>query len=157
MTKEEIIRRRIGELPASMSQGQRALESLDMYLSHGVPVPVDVLRKINGCYRYFREGKPVCYMVEQEFAIPSPLTLGEAFGVLDKRGGSTAALKRKRLALATPRLVALFTGQVAQRLPRTKEGYATAAIKLRLTASEVEDWVARYAVSKRIKVQQRQP
>ena len=151
MSIEDAIKRRLSELPASMSQGQRALEALTLYRSARLPVPDEVLRKIDDCYRHFTEGKPVCGWVVEEHGKPSPMTLGEAFGVLDKRGGDTAALKRKRLAMAGPYLVTMFTGNGESKLSRTREGYAAAAEKLGLTVSEIEDWVTRHVAVKRMK------
>ena len=142
--REAEVKRHIQKLPATMSKGQRALESLSLYRSARLPVPDDVIKKIDSCYWHFKSGKPDSGWVAAEHNKPSPLTLGEAFGVPDLRGGDKAALKRKRLAMAGAELVAMFTGQHPLKLVRTKEGYETAAQKLGLTASEVEDWVVRY-------------
>lgn len=147
--REAAVKRHIRALPATMSKGQRALESLSLYRAARLPIPADVIRKIDSCYWHFKSGKPDSGWVAAEHDKPSPLTLGEAFGVPDLRGGEKAALKRKRLAMAGSELVALFTGQHPLKLVRTKEGYEAAAGKLGLTASEVEDWVTRYLAAPR--------
>ena len=143
------IKKHIQELPPSMSNGQRALEALSLYRSARLAVPDAVLREIDNCYRYFVSGKPVAFYPEQERIKPAPLTLGKAFGVPDRKGGAKSAIKRKRLALAAPTLVALFSSQGGEHLPRTDEGYAEAAKRLHLTASEVEDWVLKHLAAKR--------
>lgn len=150
-TAERAIKDCLNALPVSMSRGQRALEALSLYRSARLPVPDDVLRKIDSCYRHFTEGKPVAGWTAVEHNRPAPLTLGEAFGVSEIRGGDVAALKRKRLAMAGPRLVALFDGRRVTRLARTKEGYEVAAMELGLTASEIEDWVTKYLAVPRTK------
>lgn len=142
-------KKHIQALPRSMSKGQRALEALGLYRSARLTVPDDVLREIENCYRHFVAGKPVASRPDQERIKPAPLTLGEAFGVPDRKGGEKSAIKRKRLALATPALVALFSGQGGEHLPRTDEGYSEAAKRLHLTASEVEDWVLKHLAAKR--------
>ncbi len=142
--REFAVKQHIRALPKTMSKGQRALESLSLYRASRLPIPDDVIRKIDNCYRHFIEGKPVSGWVSVEHNNPAPLTLGQAFGVPDIRGGQKSALKRKRLALAGPELVALFTNQHPQSLPRTKDGYEVAGKMLGLTASEVEDWVIKY-------------
>lgn len=150
--REAAVKLHIRALPATMSKGQRALESLSLYRAERLPVPADVIRNIDNCYRHFKEGKPVSGWVTVEHNKPSPLTLGEAFGVPDIRGGEKAALKRKRLAMAGPELVALFTAQGAKKLPQTRDGCEVAATSLGLTVSEVEDWVTKYlAVPRRNK------
>ena len=142
--RESAVKQRIRELPKTMSKGQQALESLSMYRASRLPIPLDVIRKIDNCYLHFKEGKPVSYRPGEEHKKPSPLTLGEAFGVPDIRGGQKSSLKRKRLALAGVELVAIFTNQHPQSLPRTKDGYEVAAKMLGLTASEVEDFVIKH-------------
>lgn len=107
----EAVKDHIRALPKTMSKGQRALESLGHYRSARLPVPDDVIRQIDNCYRHFMSGKPVTYNLGEEHTKPAPMTLGDAFGVPDLKGGEKSALKRKRLALAEPSLVALFTGQ----------------------------------------------
>ena len=143
MSIEDAVKESIRDLPATMSKGQRALESLAIYRAARLPVPDEVLRQIDNCYRHFTEGKPVAFMSAVERTIPSPITLGEAFGVPDLRGGEKIALKRKRLALASPVLVAIFTGQGRRRAPRGRAnlGDAIESINRGLTVSEVEDWV----------------
>lgn len=137
----------IDALPATMSEGQRALETISIYRSARLPVPDDVLDVIDDCYRHFIEGKPVAAFRPQiERNKPAPITLGEAFGVPDHKGRQKVALKRKRIALAAPKLIALFTGQGTKKLQRTDEGWETAATQLGLTPSEVEDWVSKYLV-----------
>lgn len=151
-TKEERVKSRLEALPSDMAKGQRALEALSAYRAARLLVPDEVLRAIDDCYRNFISGKPVAHRTEVEYQLPSPLTLGEAFGVPDIKGGIKTALKRKRLALAGPLLVGLFTGQGNANLPRTKEGYQAAATKLRLTPKEVEAWVSKYLSKRRQKV-----
>ena len=145
-------KKHIQALPRSMSKGQRALEALGLYRSARLAVPDDVLREIENCYRHFVSGKPVASRPDQERTKPAPLTLGEAFGVPDRKGGEKSATKLKHLALATPALVGLFSGQGGGRLSRTDEGYHEAAKKLNLTASEVEDWVSRNLATRRQKI-----
>lgn len=127
--------------PVAMSKGHKALQALSDHLARRQPVPMAVLRQIDACYRHFTEGKPGgAYHPAAERTKPAPRSLGEAFGVPDGKGHSL--IKRKRLALAAPRLVVMFTStEDSHRVPRTKEGYAKAATELGLTASEVEDWV----------------
>lgn len=147
----EAVKDHIRALPATMSKGQRALESLGYYRSARLPVPDDVLRQIDHCYQHFMSGKPVSYRPGEERNKPAPMTLGDAFGVPDIKGGEKSALKRKRLALAEPFLVALFTGQGVTKLKRTKEGYDQAAKKLGLTVKEVEGWVTKYLAKRQPK------
>ena len=151
MSIEDAIKEHIRDLPGAMSQGQRALESLAIYRAARLPVPDEVLRQIDDCYRLFTQGKPVAFWTRVERNIPAPLTLGEAFGVPDLRGGEKSAIKRKRLAMVSPDLVSLFTGQGVDKLPRGRSGFETAAERLGLTASEVEDWAAEHLLSKRRK------
>lgn len=148
----EAVEERIRELPATMSEGQRALESLGHYRSARLPVPEDVLRQIDLCYQHFKNGKPMAGWTGVERNKPAPMTLGDAFGVPDLKGGKKSALKRKRLALARPSLVALFTGQGTTKLKRTDEGYAQAASQLGLTAKEVETWVTKFLAKSRRKM-----
>lgn len=140
----EAVKAQIRSFPDDMSKGQRALESLSLYRSARLPVPDDVLRTIDNCYRHFIEGKPVAYWPQTEREVPSPMTLGEAFGVPDLRGGVKIALKRKRMALARPRLVAMFTGLGRKKVPRGRAYFAEkiGAIDPSLTVSAVEDWVS---------------
>lgn len=145
----EAVRRFIKSLPATMSKGQKALESLTAYRAARLPVPDDVLRQIDKCYQHFIDGKPTTCHPDSERVKPAPLTLGEAFEVPDLKGGEKSALKRKRLALANAELVALFTGQGVAKLSRTGEGYDQAAKKLGLTAKEVEGWVTQYLAKRR--------
>ena len=151
MSIEDAIKERIRDLPATMSKGQRALESLAIYRAARLPVPDEVLRQIDNCYRSFTQGKPVAFFTKAERSNPAPLTLGEAFGVPDLRGGEKSAIKRKRLAMLSPDLVSLFTGQGSEKLPRGRDGCEAAATRLGLTISEVEDWVAEHLPSKRRK------
>jgi hypothetical protein len=150
-TIQEAIVEQLDALPATMSQGQRALEALSLYRSASLPVPDEVLRQITNCYRHFTQGKPVAGWVAVERNKPAPLTLGEAFGVPDIKGEQKTALKRKRLAMASPQLVALFSGQGVAKVPRTKEGVALAAKKLNLTVGEVQKWVDMYPAGRRAK------
>lgn len=147
------IKESIDALPVTMSEGHRALETLSIYLSARLPVPVEVLKAIDHCYRHFTEGKPVAFRPSIERDIPAPLTLGDAFGVPDHKGHKgrqKVALKRKRVALAQPKLITLFTGQgESKKLPKTKEGWPAAAEKLGLTPSEVEDWVTKHLTVRR--------
>lgn len=147
----EAVNKQIKALPVTMSKGQRALESLALYRAAKLPVPDDVLRQIDHCYRHFRSGKPVSGRPGVERNKPAPMTLGDAFGVPDFKGGEKSALKRKRLALAQPSLVALFTGQGFTKLRRTDEGHAQAAEILGLTVKEVEAWVAKDLAKRRPK------
>jgi len=147
----EAVKAQIRSLPADMSKGQRALESLAIYRAARLPVPEEVLRQIDNCYRNFIHGKPAAFFTEKERNIPAPLTLGEAFGVPDLRGGEKSAIKRKRLAMLSPDLVSLFTGQGVGKLPRGRNGFETAAKQLGLTISEVEDWAAEHLPSIRPK------
>lgn len=147
----EAVEERIRELPATMSKGQRALESLGHYRSARLPVPEDVLRQIDLCYQHFKNGKPMAGWTGVERNKPAPMTLGDAFGVPDIKGGEKSALKRKRLALAEPFLVALFTGQGVTKLKRTKDGYDQAARGLGLTVKEVEGWVTKYLAKRQPK------
>lgn len=151
MSIEAAVKESIRDLPATMSKGQRALESLAIYRAARLPVPDQVLRQIDDCYRLFTQGKSVAFLTGAERVSPAPLTLGEAFGVPDLRGGEKSAIKRKRLAMASPGLVALFTGQGVDKLPRGRNGFETAAKRLGLTTSEVEDWAAENPPSKRRK------
>ena len=150
MSIEDAIKEHLRNLPASMSKGQRALEALSLYRAARLPVPDEVLRQIDNCYRHFATGKPVAFFPAVERNIPAPMSLGEAFGVLDIRGGEKSALKRKRLALASPDLVAVFTGQGRQRAPRGRAyfGQAIDARNLGLTVSEVEDWLGHHPRAK---------
>lgn len=147
---ENAIKERLANL-STMSKGQLALEALSSYRAARLPVPDDVLRSIDGCYRSFLEGKPVARRVAIAFQNPSPLTLGEAFGVPDIKGGAKTSLKRRRMAMSVPTLLALFTGQGVMKLPRTKEGYQKAAQSLGLTQKEVEGWVSEHLSTKRLK------
>jgi len=147
----EAVKDHIRALPATMSKGQRALESLALYRAARLSVPDDVLRQIDHCYQHFSSGKPVAGWTGVERNKPAPMTLGDAFGVPDIKGGEKSALKRKRLALAEPSLVALFTGQGVAKLKRTKEGYEQAAKKLGLTVKEVEGWVTKYLAKRQPK------
>lgn len=131
------------------AKGHAALQALSDHLARGEEVPLEVLEQIDACWRHFDEGTPTAGWVAVERNQPAPKTLGEAFGVKDHRGASAAMLKRKRLALAEPRLVALFTGQGCTKLPKTRDGYEEAATRLKLTVSEVEDWCAKYLVKSR--------
>lgn len=149
MSVEEFIK----ALPATMSKGQKALEALSVYRAARQPVPDAVLREIDNCYRHFTEGKPVTAFrstaIRNEGA---PLTLGQAFGVPDIKGGEKTALKRRRLALAASKLVALFSGSGGlQKVPVTREGFATVAEKTGLTVSEIEDWESKYKPKNRTK------
>ena len=150
MSIEDTIKERLRDLPGTMSKGQRALEALSIYRAARLPVPGEVLRQIDNCYRHFIEGKPVAFMSAVERTIPSPMTLGEAFGIPDLRGGEKSAIKRKRLALATPDLVTIFTGQGRPKIPRGRAylGPAIDALKPGLTVSEVEDWLGRHPSKK---------
>ncbi|MBW8467279.1 MAG: hypothetical protein K0M67_03355 [Thiobacillus sp.] len=147
----EAVKDHIRALPATMSKGQRALESLGYYRSARLPVPDEVLRQIDHCYQHFMSGKPVAGWTGVERNKPAPMTLGDAFGVPDIKGGEKSALKRKRLALVEPFLVALFTGQGVTKLRRTKEGYDQAARELGLTVKEVEGWVTKYLAKRQPK------
>ena len=138
-------------LPDSMSKGQKALEALSAYRAARQPVPDEVLRQIDNCYRHFTEGRPVALRPLSSYSETAAMTLGEAFGVPDHRGGSKAALKRRRLALAQPRLVAMFKGIGRAKTASTREGYQAAATELKLTVSEVEDWVSANVASRRIR------
>ena len=150
MSTEDSVKEWIRDLPATMSKGQRALESLAIYRAARLPVPDEVLRQIDNCYRHFTEGKPVAFHPGVERNIPSPMSLGEAFGVQDLKGGEKTAIKRKRLALASPDLVAIFTGQGRSRVPRGRAylGGAIESLKRGLTVSEVEDWMGRHPSAK---------
>lgn len=141
-TAEDVIKAELARLKAEgVSKGELALQALMLYRAVGVKVPVPdwVLREIVNCYRGFKDGKPggafPRAVAKKEAA---PLTLGQAFGVPDLRGSVKTALKRRRLALATPDVVALFTGQNGVALPRTKDGFAEAAQRISLTADQVE-------------------
>ncbi len=186
MSIEDAIKRRLSELPASMSQGQRALEALSLYRSARLPVPDAVLRTIDDCYRHFAEGKPVCgHVVEKgdldaftmSFPVgdvelesmrkegetkvhggsigakinPSPMTLGDAFGISDIKGGPEKAIKRNRLAMAQPLLVAMFTGQGTKKPLLSNEGFEEVAEKLGLTTAEVKEWVKKHISVPRVK------
>lgn len=150
MSINDAIKERIRDLPATMSKGQRALESLAIYRAARLPVPDEVLRQIDNCYRHFTEGKPIAFFRATERNIPAPMSLGEAFGVPDLRGGDKIALKRKRLALASPDLVAMFTGQGRAKVPRGRVDFGPeiAAIDRDLTVSAVEEWMERHLSTK---------
>ncbi len=150
MSIEDAIKEQLRDLPGAMSKGQRALEALSLYRAARLPVPDEVLRQIDNCYRHFTEGKPVAFRPAVERNIPAPMSLGEAFGVPDLRGGEKSAIKRKRLALASPDLVAIFTGQGRSRVPRGRAylGGAIESLKRGLTVSEVEDWMGRHPSAK---------
>lgn len=141
------VKAEIRNLPAEMSKGQRALEALAIYRAARLPVPEEVLRQIDNCYRHFTQGKPVAFFTAAERDKPSPMTLGEAFGVPDMRGGEKIALKRKRLALASPKLVAMFTGQGRERVPRGRAYFGGEISKIDpdLSVSAVEDWLSAQA------------
>lgn len=156
--REELAKKIIAELPTEMSKGQKALESLMIYRSCGVPVPDDVLRRISDSYQHFLNGKPVAGRPALEIKIPSPMTLGEAFGVADIKGGEKTALKRKAMAINQPTLVALFTGQGGgQKLSRSRDSKngqisdAFDVLKGRLTISEIEDWLKKHPAKTRKK------
>lgn len=143
--REELAKRAIDEVRPNMSKGELALYALDVYSSVGIklPPPEWAIWQIVSCYRDFKEGKPAAYRPGAIKAVPAPNTLGEAFGVPDHRGGAKVALKRRRAALALPRLIAMFNGERDVRLPRTKEGYAEAANRTGLTPDQVEDLLPR--------------
>ena len=86
MSTEDDIKEQLLNLPSTMSRGQRALEALSLYRAARLAVPDEVLRQIDNCYRHFTEGKPVAFRPAVERNIPSPMTMGEAFGVPDLRG-----------------------------------------------------------------------
>lgn len=161
MSTEDDIKEQLLNLPSTMSRGQRALEALSLYRAARLAVPDEVLRQIDNCYRHFTEGKPVAFRPAVERNIPSPMTLGEAFGVPDLRGAEKIALKRKRLALASPKLVALFTGQGGRRIPRGRADWGedkkieSLFHRLSVTASAVEDWLGRHPPTKGDKGQTR--
>ena len=96
-------------------------------------------------------GKPTAGWTGVERNRSAPMTLGDAFGVPNIKGGEKSALKRKRLALAEPSLVALFTGHGVTKLKRTKEGYEQASKALGLTVKEVEGWVTKYLAKRQPK------
>jgi hypothetical protein len=140
----------IKSLPATMSKGQKALEALSAYRAARQSVPDAVLREIDNCYRHFTEGKPVTAFRSAIRNEGAPLTLGQAFGVPDIRGGLAMALKRRRLALATPDLVAMFTGQGARvKISASRKGAEFAREETNLTVSEIEDWAEKHVTKKR--------
>lgn len=151
MTIEEFIK----ALPATMSKGQKALEALSVYRAARQPVPDAVLREIDNCYRHFTEGKPVAFFRSAVRKEGAPLTLGQAFGVPDIRGGKITALKRRQLALAVPDLVVMFTGQgEVDKISASQKGLELAQEKTNLTTSEIGDWAKEY-VNKRRKTRSR--
>ena len=157
MSIEDAIKEQLRDLPGAMSKGQRALEALSLYRAARLPVPDEVLRQIDDSYRHFTQGKPVAFRPATERNTPAPMSLGEAFGVPDLRGGEKSAIKRKRLALASPELVAIFSGQGRRRSPRGRAnlGDAIESLNRGLTVSEVEDWIGRHPLSKGDKGQPR--
>lgn len=157
-SRESLAKIEIAKLPAGMSKGQKALESLMIYRSCRAAVPDDVFRCISNCYQHFITGKPGgAYHPDNEINTPAPLTLGEAFGVEDIKGGRKTALKRKALAIKKSILVSLFTGQGRKRLARSrfsKRGGisdAVVAVDHRLTVSEIEDWIQEHLAEPRKK------
>lgn len=177
-TLEQVIQRKIeiadraladarAERP-EISKGELALLTMASYAAALVPTaywPGPALREIVSCYRSFKEGKPGgAFRRDIEKTKPAPLTLGEAFGVPNLKGGHTTALKRRKRALATPDLVALFTGQGCESLPKSnkvprtkgqcvgKSGYERAADKVKLlTPAEVKATVESWPKPRKLK------
>jgi hypothetical protein len=139
--REELAKRDLATLRAAgMSKGELALNAVEIYQMLKLPAPAWALGEIISCYRNFKNGKRTAFVRDVvAWQEPAPNTLGEAFGVRDHRGGAKTALKRRREALVLPQLVALFTGQGCDALPRTKDGFDKAAKQLGITAKEVEE------------------
>lgn len=140
---EPLAKARVDSLRGDMSQGQLALEALEIYHGFRLPAPDWALRAVRSCYQEFKEGRPAAMRTDSTG--PAALTLGQAFGVRDHRGTKVfAGAKRRAIALARPLVAQLFSGE--QKLARTKDGRELAAerinehlqLSIRITEDDID-------------------
>lgn len=126
----------LATLPADLAPGHRALEELEAYMAHGLPVPLEVLQAIEEAYERFKYTRPLAGWTATEE--PVPTSLGQAFGVPDHDGRQS--LNRRRQVDYAAKVANAFEVLGVKRGPA---GLRAVAAALGLTVAQVNKLLPR--------------